>query len=72
MVEWTIQALDHEEGSAARWFELKNARRESRDEARKLLRTIRANEGEDSMYSYRIVEVGSMQFFSQPTDALEY
>lgn len=69
---FTIQALDHEEGSAARWFELKNARHETREEAREHLKRIRATDDEESMYSYRIAEVGSDLYYSQPTDKLEY
>ena len=70
--QWTLQRFDHEEGSAARWHEVKNCRRETRDEVRALLLTLRRYEGEDSMFSYRITQVGSYEFFSQPTDALEY
>jgi len=69
---FTIQFLDHEEGSGARWNELPNARFENRDSARIHLKWRRATDGEDCMYSYRIVEVDSKEFYSQPTDCLEY
>ena len=76
---FTIQFLDHEEGSGARWNEVSNSRRDTRAQARELLKKIRANYNEHStyygdveMYSYRIVEVDSKEFYSQPTDCLEY
>lgn len=69
---FTIQALDHEEGSRARWFELKSCRRETREETRELLKDIKSKADEWCLYSYRIVEVDSDLYYSQPTDALEY
>jgi hypothetical protein len=69
---FTIQVLDHEEGSGARWFELQNCRRETREETRILLREIRAKQDEWCLYSYRVVEVDSAQFYSQPTDSFEW
>jgi hypothetical protein len=67
-----IQYLDHDEGSCARWNELSNTRHTERQAAREHLRRIRATDAEDSMYSYRITEVDSREYFSQPTDCLEY
>jgi hypothetical protein len=67
-----IQYLDHEEGSCARWFDLLGSQFQTREQAREHLKRIRASEAEDSMYSYRIVEVGSDEYYSQPTDKLEY
>lgn len=69
---FTIQCLDHEEGSGARWFELPHARHETREAAREHLRRIRATDSEECLYSYRVVEVGSTLFYSQPTDCLEW
>lgn len=68
---FTIQAIDHEEGSGARWFELRNGRHESRDQAREHLKRIRATDDEWCMYSYRIAEVDSPLFYSQPDDSFE-
>lgn len=67
-----IQAFDYEEGSAARWFDLQDTNRETRDEVRTLLKDRRRSDPDDCMYSYRIVEVGSGEYYSQPTDKLEY
>jgi hypothetical protein len=72
MIMFTIQALDYDEGSAARWFELKNSRHNTKESAREHLKRIRATEDEDSMYNYRIVKVNSPEYYSQPTDKLEY
>lgn len=74
---WTLQALDHEEGSGARWFELENCRRDTREEVRDIMRNRMRqwNErypDEVCMFAYRIVEVGTSGFYAQPTDALEY
>lgn len=69
---YTIQYLDHEEGSGARWNELSNSRFESRENTREHLKRIRATDDEDCMYSYRVVEVDSPEYYSQPTDCLEY
>lgn len=71
---FTIQVLDHEEGSGARWSELSNARHETKELTRAYLRKIRASydEWNDDMYSYRIVEVDSTEYYSQPTDKGEY
>ena len=67
-----IQALDHDEGTGARWFELKASRHETREAAREHLKRIRATDDDDCMYSYRVTEVDSAAYYSQPTDALEY
>lgn len=69
---FTIQYLDHDEGSGARWNELSNTRHESRESAREHLKKIRAKDDEWCLYSYRIVEIGSPAYYSQPTDCLEY
>jgi hypothetical protein len=69
---FTIQCLDHEDGSGARWFELSNCRHDTREAAREHLKRIRATDDEWCMYSYRIVEVGSDLYYSQPTDVGEY
>ena len=70
-----IQALDHEEGTGARWFDLKGILSgfSTRQEAREWLSRAKEAWGDsDCLYSYRIVEVGSPEYYSQPTDALEY
>lgn len=69
---YTIQFLDHEEGSAARWNEVNNSRFETREETRERLKKLRAQDDEWCLYSYRIVEVGSDLYYSQPTDKAEY
>ena len=63
-----IQALDHEEGTGARWFELKGTQRPTRKECRMVRRSLNS----DCLYSYRIVKVDSPEYYAQPTDALEY
>jgi len=72
-----IQFLDHEEGSAARWSERLCTRRPTIEAVRELLRNIRREEMSATDYgqilcSYRIVEVDSDAYYSQPTDKLEY
>lgn len=67
-----IQFLDHEEGSCARWNELSNTRHETQEAAREHLKRIRATDDEECLYSYRITEVGSDLYYSQPTDKGEY
>jgi len=69
-----IQFLDHEEGTVARWNELPRTRRETREEVRRILRNIHATDPDQEfdLYSYRIVEVDSDAYYSQPTDKLEY
>ena len=71
---FAIQYLDHDEGSCARWNEFRPpCHFETREQARAYLKAIRAKEmGEWCLYSYRIAEVGSELYYSQPTDALEY
>lgn len=69
---FVIQALDHDEGTGARWFDLKNARFDTKEEARSFLHKLRATDDEESMYSYRVVEEDSSAYYSQPTDVLEY
>ena len=69
---YCVQCLDHEEGSAARWFELRNSRFESRDDARAFARKCRETDDEYCLYSYRVTEVGSPHYYSQPTDSGEY
>jgi len=67
-----IQYLDHEEGSGARWRDLVSSRHETRELAREHLKRIRATDDEWCLYSYRIVEIGSDLYYSQPTDKGEY
>lgn len=70
---FTIQVLDHEEGTGALWVDLKDHDRyESREAARGGLRAFRASEDDGCLCSYRIVEAGSELYYSQPTDAQEY
>lgn len=68
-----IQAFDHEEGTAARWYEMKVGHFNTKEKAREKLKAIRNEEHDDeSMLSFRITEVGSAAYYSQPTDRLEY
>lgn len=69
---FAIQYYDYEEGNGARWNELANSRHSTKELAREHLKRIRATDSEDCMYSYRITEVGSEEYYSQPTDKLEY
>lgn len=69
---FAIQYLDHEEGSAARWRNVCLNRFAVREDARDKVRKMRAADDEYCLYSYRIAEVGSPLYNSQPTDALEY
>lgn len=69
---FVIQYLDHDEGSAARWHDLANTQQLDREAVRGHLKRIRATDDEWCLYSYRIVEVGSALYYSQPTDSLEY
>jgi hypothetical protein len=67
-----IQYLDHDEGSCARWHELSNSRHDTRELTRVMLKRLNATDSEDCCYSYRITEVGSREYYAQPTDSLEY
>ena len=67
-----VQFLDHDEGSGARWHEVANSRFETREQAREHLKRLRATDDEWCLYSYRVTEVGSAHYYSQPTDSLEY
>lgn len=69
---FTIQFMDYEEGSAKRWNELSNSRFDTKEKAREHLRSIIIPYNIECLYSYRVVEVGSDVFYSQPTDVLEY
>lgn len=67
-----VQCRDLEEGNGARWFELANSRCATRDAARALVVRLRATDDEESLCLYRVTEVGSDAYYSQPTDRLEY
>lgn len=68
-----IQYLDYEDGNGARWNELLGTRHETRDATREHLKRIRAQyDDTECLYSYRIVEVDSDLYYSQPTDKGEY
>lgn len=69
---FAIQIFDYDEGSCARWSDMRMPHFETRELARVELRKIRANTDEWCSYAYRITEVGSPHYYSQPTDALEY
>lgn len=69
---FAIQYLDYDEGTAARWNDVLGARHETREQARTHLKTIRAKDDEWCLYIYRITEVGTPEYYSQPTDAAEY
>lgn len=70
---FAIQAFDYEEGSGARWYNLAGHTYETRESARDAVKAIRRQqEGEECLLSYRVTEVGSRLYYSQPTDALEY
>ena len=69
---YCIQYRDLEEGNGARWHELTATRHYDRIEARKHLSRIRATDDEECLYLYRIIEVDSKEYYSQPTDRLEY
>jgi hypothetical protein len=68
---FVVQFLDHEEGSRAMWRNILREPFDTRDNARVYLHHCRATDDEHCLYSYRIVEIGSAQYYSQPTDALE-
>jgi hypothetical protein len=72
MTQFAIQFMDYDEGSCARWQDVSLGPFETKEEARETLKHLRATEPEDSMYAFRITEVGSEQYYSQPTDKLEY
>lgn len=67
-----IQCRDLSEGNGALWFDLANSQHSTKNAAREHLRRIRATDDEESLCMYRIVEVGSDAYYSQPTDKLEY
>lgn len=69
---FAIQYLDYEEGSGARWRDILGAQFEDREKAREHMRRLRATDDEYCLYTYRIAEVGSALYYSQPTDASEY
>lgn len=67
-----IQMRDLSEGNGALWNELSNSRHDNKIDARKHLINIRATDDIESLCTYRITEVNSDAYFSQPTDKLEY
>lgn len=67
-----IQYRDLDEGNGALWSELSNSRHEDKIQARMHLDRIRATDSEESLCQYRITEIGSDEYYSQPTDRLEY
>ena len=71
-IQWCIQYRDYEEGNCAMWHELANSRHDTQEAARTHLRRIRATDSEENMCAYRITIVDSDEYYSQPTDKLEY
>ncbi len=70
---FAIQYLDHDEGSCARWNDVVGGKHETREAAREHLKRYRAQDADtEVLYSYRITEVGSSLYYSQPTDAAEW
>ena len=72
---FAIQCRDLDEGNGALWHNLSGITYPSRDEARQVIsgfRTMDEDSGLESLLTFRIVEVGSAEYYSQPTDALEY
>lgn len=67
-IQWRIL----EEGFGAQWSELSNTRHESRIDARRHLIAIRETDDIENLNQYRITKVGSPEYYSQPTDKLEY
>jgi hypothetical protein len=72
-----VQVRDLEEGNGALWSNVRNSDCSTREEALKLMRKFRRRDDEAPRYGdvltmYRVVEVGSDAYYSQPTDALEY
>lgn len=70
-IMWTIQMRDLEEGNGATWRDY-GVQFYDKSDTVKALRKIRACQEEESLLTFRIVEVGSDNYYSQPTDALEY
>lgn len=68
---YCIQWRTLEEGFGAQWSELRNTRYSNKEDARSHLSRIRATDDIESLNQYRIVEVDSPAYFSQPTDKLE-
>ena len=72
-----IQCRDLSEGSGALWFDLRDSKFADKNDARRFLIRLRVifvriNDDDDSMYQYRIVIIDSDEYYSQPTDKLEY
>ena len=67
-----IQCLDHDEGSCAQWHDIIGSKRETKELTREYLKNIREKDNEWCSLSYRIVEVDSDLYYSQPSDKLEY
>lgn len=67
-----VQCLDLDEGSGARWHDIKSAKHETREAARAHARRMRDTDDECCLYLYRTVEIGSDAYYSQPTDSLEW
>lgn len=65
-----IQCRDLEEGAGALWRDVQNSRFEFKHEAIRMALALRKQHG--TMCHYRVVEEGSDEAFSQPTDRLEY
>ena len=67
-----IQCLDYDEGSRALWHDILGSKRDTKELTREYLKSIREKDDEWCSLSYRIVEVGSDLYYSQPMDKLEY
>ena len=72
---FAIQCRDLDEGNGALWYDLSTVTYSTRAEAREMIdhfRKMDEDSGFESLITFRIVEVGSAEYYSQPTDALEY
>jgi hypothetical protein len=69
---WLIQRRDLSEGNGALWSDFTGPHYEAKEDARRNVRQLIAMSDDEDLMQYRVVEHGSAEYYSQPTDRLEY
>lgn len=67
---FALQYMDYDEGSCKSWKDLQHF--DTMEQAREALKRERTKDDEYCLYAYRVTEVGSAKYYSQPTDSLEW
>lgn len=67
-----VQCRDLSEGNGALWYDLKRAPFATRELARGWARKLRDAADPEDLLTFRVVEYGTPEYYSQPTDRLEW